>query len=259
MMDYSTLATELQQPQYTLDHQPWLARLRTIGLGLGGRGVMGLGLGRSSVGAAAVPWWLSGGVAAANCVAVYQPKGAASLAASYSNLANPGTYDAASGVAPTWASGTGWTFNGTTQYLLTGILPVIDTSTICRFDSASGSASRALFGVSVSANNWRHYVRVREGGAFRRWASGSSTVLMGGALTSGVVALCGSQAYLDGAPDATISRTWANPTIDIAIGAERTVAGAQAWYSGNIVAVAIYNTILSAAQVALISAAMAAL
>lgn len=44
----ATIALPRPQP-----HNEWLARLRTIGLGLGGRGVMGLGLGRSSVGAAA--------------------------------------------------------------------------------------------------------------------------------------------------------------------------------------------------------------
>jgi hypothetical protein len=71
--------------------------------------------------AAAVPWWLAGGVAAANAIAVYQPKGAADLAASYVNLANPGTYDAAPGTAPTFDAATGWTFNGSTQYLTTGV------------------------------------------------------------------------------------------------------------------------------------------
>jgi len=46
-----------------------------------------------SVASGVEPWWLSGGIAAANCVAAYQPKGAASLEASYVNLANPGTYN----------------------------------------------------------------------------------------------------------------------------------------------------------------------
>lgn len=41
-------------------HSDWLARIRTVGLGLGGRGVMGLGLGRSSVQAAAGNGLLTG-------------------------------------------------------------------------------------------------------------------------------------------------------------------------------------------------------
>lgn len=83
---------------------------------------------------AAADWWV---VPGKTCVAAYQPIGAASLAASYVNLANPGTYDAAPGVAPTWASATGWTFNGSTQYLTTGITPprgpnMVAIGAICR-------------------------------------------------------------------------------------------------------------------------------
>lgn len=71
--------------------------------------------------AAAAGWWQ---VAGQTCAAAYQPIGAASLAASYVNLANPGTYNAAPGVAPTLAAG-GWSFDGLTQYLTTGIVPPI--------------------------------------------------------------------------------------------------------------------------------------
>ncbi len=49
------------------------------------------------VGVAEIPWWLAGGIPAENCIAAYQPKGAASYAASKVNLANPGTYDAYEG------------------------------------------------------------------------------------------------------------------------------------------------------------------
>ena len=72
---------------------------------LGSRAAMGYVLGRGA--GAAAQWWLSGGVSAANCVAAYQPIGATSLAASYTNLANPGTYTAAPGVAPTFDAATG--------------------------------------------------------------------------------------------------------------------------------------------------------
>lgn len=51
----TTIALPRPQP-----HSDWLARIRTIGLGLGGRGIVGLGLGRSAVStaAAAVPYSL---------------------------------------------------------------------------------------------------------------------------------------------------------------------------------------------------------
>ena len=56
----------------------------------------------------AARWYLAGGISASACVAAYQPKGSTSLAASYTNLNSPGTYNAAPGVAPTWAVAT-WT------------------------------------------------------------------------------------------------------------------------------------------------------
>ena len=84
---------------------------------------------------AASGWWLSGGISAANCKAAYAPKGAASLVASYSNLNAPGTNDAAPGTAPTWDATNGWIFNGTNQYLTTGIVPAAGYSMIVRFSN----------------------------------------------------------------------------------------------------------------------------
>jgi hypothetical protein len=63
------------------------------------------------------PWYLAGGVYAANCVAAYQAKGAADYATSKVNLANPGTHDLTDGVAPAFSDATGWTFDGVTNYL----------------------------------------------------------------------------------------------------------------------------------------------
>ena len=64
-------------------------------------------------------WWLAGGIHPSQVVAAYQPKGAASLDASYINLANPGTYDAQVGSVPKLDS-SGWVFDGLagTGYLL---------------------------------------------------------------------------------------------------------------------------------------------
>jgi hypothetical protein len=63
------------------------------------------------------PWYSVNGIAA---TVAYQAKGAASYSASKSNLANPGTYDAVEGDAPSWSSASGWTFNGSSNYLLIG-------------------------------------------------------------------------------------------------------------------------------------------
>ena len=63
---------------------------------------------RAVASAAAADWWA---VAGKTCVAAYQPKGAADLAASYVNLANPGTYDAVPDSSFSFDVSIGWIFD----------------------------------------------------------------------------------------------------------------------------------------------------
>ena len=249
-----TASIALPQP-----HNDWLAKLRTIALGLGGRGVMGLGLGRSAVSAAAVPWWLAGGVAAGNAVAVYQPKGAASLAASYVNLANPGTYDAAPGVAPTWASGTGWTFNGSSQYLTTGVLGTSAISLIIRFSDASGGL--ITFGAAIEIGGPAKYIlwRPRSNGNDRVIFLGTGEVrVVGGALVSGAYGYAGTTVYYNSISDGTLASPTL-PSLAIFIGALNFNGIPTQYGAIKVQAVAIYSATLTAPQVAAVSAAMAAL
>jgi len=97
----------------------------------GGRG----GIEMLGGGAAAVPWYLAGGVAAADCVGAYLAKGATSLAASYINLANPGTHDLTATSAPAFNTATGWTFSGASQYLISDITPEANYSAFVQFGS----------------------------------------------------------------------------------------------------------------------------
>lgn len=230
---------------------------------LGSRAAMGYVLGRGA-GAAAAQWWLSGGVSAANCVAAYQPKGAASLAASYSNLANPGTYDAAPGVAPTFDTATGWTF-AAGQYLITGIDAATKPITmIVRATVTSLAAPRAYIGAS---NN---------GGYEFRANSGSSTATLY-LLQQNVALIGGSTGTITVNANATVAATYsAAGAWALYIGGStsgggtnnKTMTSGVLWIGrgangeqmiGSIQAVAIYNTTLSAAQVAAISSAAAAL
>lgn len=216
--------------------------------------------------AAVTPWYLSGGVAAANCIAAYTPKGKASLALSYNNDAAPGnglldgTYDAAPGVAPTWDAVNGWKFNGTTQYLTTGVVPATGFSMIVRLvldgagenvqmiagasnDTASGFAMRAVRSALTVV-----YI----------YGSGWTTVL---ATLSGVHAIAKQQGYFNGAPTISGGRATLTTTWPIFI-AQQNVAGAvyaPYFFSGSIQALVIYNTTLTAPQVLAISTAMAAL
>ena len=69
-------------------------------------------------------YYLSGSVTSDDVLAAYQAIGAASQAASYLNLNNPGTNDlTVPSVAPGWTSGGGWSFLAASQqYMETGAL-----------------------------------------------------------------------------------------------------------------------------------------
>ena len=219
--------------------------------------VMTIGTGRALLSggqAAAVPWYLSGGISAANCIAAYQPKGAASLAASYVNLANPGTYDAAPGVAPTWASGTGWTFNGSTQWLLTGITPASGWSMFVQY-TGFGGANYSYFCGEFTADA-RFFVGHYEVGAW--YASGQQVYNVAPSVAAaGNLGIAGQQGYRNGIADGGAIGAWAG-VATVAIGIARLLPFASN-AAFTAVALAIYDTTLTAPQVAAVSAAMAAL
>ncbi|MEI6327367.1 MAG: prepilin-type N-terminal cleavage/methylation domain-containing protein [Candidatus Roizmanbacteria bacterium] len=198
-------------------------------------------------------WWLAGGVNPVNAVGVYQAKGAADYAASKVNLANPGTYDLTDGVAPTWASGTGWIFNGS-QYLITGIVPVTTYSMIVRW-TRSAFTYGWLAGSYYSATDKRFSLFLPGTGALiKEYGNGQYALpASSDALTSGVMAVT-NVGYLNGALDFASPLTpFASFNLPIGIG---IMNGFSTKFLGNIQATSIYNSTLTAAQVAAISAAM---
>jgi hypothetical protein len=215
--------------------------------------------------AAAVPWWLSGGVAAANAVAVYQPKGAASLAASYDNIAAPGngladgTYDATPGVAPTFNASTGWTFNGSTQHMIAAVVVEETWTVLCQFSEFTDAQEKVLFGFERGGYSCNVWVEpCRSSGV--RYSHGGQTTRSPKA-TLGNLGLAGNQPYRNGVADGGALAAWAgkNEFRPLYIGAWN-YTGNAVWHAAcKIQAVAIYNTTLTAPQVASISAAMAAL
>lgn len=186
-------------------------------------------------------WFLAGGISAANCIAAYQPKGAVDLASSYINLANPGTNNAAPGVAPTWDATNGWTFNGTSQYLATGITPSSNWSVLVRFSSAG--VDGALFGCQTGgATSYFQIFPRGSSGASRVYRNGNVTGLaISGGAASGVVAVAGATAYYNGAPETgTLSNNLSGATT-IFIGARNSTGTANGFFGGNIQAISIYN------------------
>jgi hypothetical protein len=207
-------------------------------------------------------WWEEGG--ATGCVAAYQPKGAASLAASYTNLANPGTYDAAPGTAPSWSSGNGWEFDSaSSQYLTTGVNPTISYSMLIRFSNRSttgyicgrrsGSGSNE-FGILPMGGSSERFCRLGNKIAY----------VASGGITSGVYGFSGNtelMAYLDGSADVAFSGTpaalWGTYPVPIAaLSTNGTISGYQTVY---VQAFAIWDNALDSTAMVAVSDAMAAL
>ena len=188
-------------------------------------------------------------------VAAYQAKGAASLAASYVNLANPGTNDLTVGTAPTFDTSTGWTFNGSSNYLKTGVIPNSDYTVFVRFSSGSG----CLIGTTSTAFGEAPIFALRQFPADRNWYNNGDRY-QGNTWTSGVMCTAGKVAYRDGTSQGSISggsNTW---SYQFTVGARNLInGGCDQYLTGNIQAVAIYSTTLDATQVAEITTNMAAL
>lgn len=209
---------------------------------------------------AIIPWYLAGEVSAANCVAAYQPIGATSLAESYVNLINPGTNNAAPGTAPTFNTATGWTFNGSSQYLTTGITPVIQTwSVLIQFTNVTGN-NASLFGAYLTSGFGASFqISPRASGGTRVDYTYGSTAAKAPIATAGNVCITGNLAYRNGVDEGISIPSGAGTLLPIFIGAVNSTVGALNHQACNIQAFAIYNTILTPSQVVAIAARMAVL
>lgn len=218
-------------------------------------GIMGVQSFAPRSAAAAANWWE---VSGKTCVAAYQPKGAASYAASLSNLANPGTYDAAEGVAPDWAAGTGWTFNGSTQYLKTGVVPAPGYTVLIQIANITttggcivGSSNTTMY--YVGRLNPKHYRSVL-------FETAKNTETRAGDHTTGNLCLAGLQPYRDGSADGDplASSSWTT-TQGWYIGGANLNGSLNSPCAGNVIAFAHYLETLTSGEVAVVAAAMAAL
>lgn len=200
-------------------------------------------------------WWQAGG--ATGALVAYQPKGAASLAASYVNLANPGTNDAAPGTAPTFNATTGWTFNGSTQYLDSGIIvPDLTYSVLVRIDNGGTITEGRIFGSADGGGNYFSIYSNFGGSCY--FGNGNQNGFAPGQ-ASGVIGFAGLTAYVGGSSVGSITAGGAQSGFSVYIGSNNLSAVAGAFWSGDIYAFAIYDNTLSAGQVSAVSTAMAAL
>jgi hypothetical protein len=206
--------------------------------------------------AVSADWWE---VSGQTVVAAYQPIGAASLAASYVNLANPGTYDAAPGTAPTFDAATGWTFAAaSSQYLTTGITPASGWSILIRFSDSSGNG-RCAAGSWDGTNNTRFIIIPRRSAADNHQYGGGGDLFAGVRLASGVMGVANQACYLDGSGDGTTDAAWSGTGVAIFIGALNNNGTLVQYFEGKIQAAAIYSTTLSAGDMSALTTRVQAL
>lgn len=227
-----------------------------------------------------IPWYLAGNIPAANCLAAFKPKGAASYAASKVNIITPGTNDATDGVAyPTWASATGWTFTAaSSQYLTVGtgaIKAATPLSMVCRFNPDAVDAGYVLMEISDAAANQVFSLQASGGtggdpiifyGADIPAGPGASTTTTGFTAgnwftAAGVSSAANSRAsYIDGGSKGTSAAVITPLGLDTTyIGRGWWAGGASGYLKGKIAACAFYDIALSDAQVLALHTAMAAL
>jgi hypothetical protein len=201
-------------------------------------------------------WWLAGGVAAANCVAAYQPIGADSLSASYDNLTGNATYDAAPGEAPTWNATDGWQFDGSTQYLTTGVVPENDQtwSAVVRVSELSTWYILGAYNSGTAAE-----ISLFRSGA-DLWACNGGSLHSATISGTGVYAFVGNKVFIDGlAQVGVIPASGGALALQFYIGVGNW-DGVATWFSHvHIKALAIYNTTPTPEQVAAVTDAMEAL
>lgn len=182
-------------------------------------------------------------------VAAWQPVRAPGPLLARYNMAHGGDnrYRATDGTAPTWHGALGWQFNGSSQYLATGVVTTRTWSYLVRF--ASASANLISLGV-VDETGGTHYDFIRPRTTTnRQYYLGEAGVTVAGAQTSGVMGRAGVTCYLNGMADGTISSFNAPSALQHYIGALNFNGSAAQYHNGTILAQAFYSRTLSAADV----------
>ena len=151
-------------------------------------------------------------------VAAYQPVAAPDSFAARQNVGNDqrmaGRHTAAPGVAPTWVSATGWTFNGTDQYLATGVIPGSNSSILVEFDSyvAPPSIIASLAGVFDTAHRFYLVPTRKETEDVAQYGFGDGLLKVAPGFTAGNMAMAAISCYRNGIYEGALPGRWVGTT-----------------------------------------------
>ncbi len=211
---------------------------------------------QAAAGNSAVDWWLAGGITPSTSYTVYDPMVAADEAASFVNLANPGTRNAVKSGTVTFTAGVGWTGNGTTGYFDTGHVVTQNTTIITMHKNSQ--SGRFICGVTQASPN-RSLAIAPYSSTNVTWYRSQSFTGSASRHPAGVLALNSTNAYRDGVRDTSVSGTWSGSATTRTIKLLAYDDGTVKFFNGGTLhRVAIYDFLLSDAQVEAVTYAMMA-
>ena len=208
--------------------------------------------------APSTPWYLAGGIPESDAYTIYDPLTAVDLATSYVNLANPGTRNATVPVAaPTHAQGSGWTFNGSTQYLNSNTVATAAGTVVAWVEPTSSGlvTGTYIFGASVFSPTRVFIVRPTSTGAHQTQKGAS---IFGAPIdTHGAVyAISSAKSFINGISEGNITAwTGADHAINFFIGCQNS-GGAANFAGFRMLRFAWYPAGLTDAQIKAVSEAM---
>lgn len=205
------------------------------------------------------PWYLTGGVDPANVMAVYEPAEAADYSASLVNIANPGTGDAAEGVAPGFTVGAGWIFNGSDDYLIGPSLNGNSFTVIVKtfYDGNDDGVIAGWFG-----DDWSNKLKLYQDAQWRKmrfdWGAGAGSLSpdeVNYTESHNIIALTTTHCYINGVEQDFTPATAPGDHAEIAfIGAYNYLGSPNTYLNIGIEMMAFYNAILTPSQIAAIGA-----
>lgn len=205
-------------------------------------------------GAAAEPWWLSGGIAAGDCIVAYQAKGAADYAASLVNLNGPGVNDATPLTgAPTFNAALGWVgVAGCSGLQVTGYATAGGVYSVLVRET--GTPNYVIYVDTVAASG----LSLASRGAGNSWAliNGANLVYAGRNGVHALITQMGADQEVGYFNGVQMGTNWTALTVPNGL---TLICGPLTNIASSIAAVVWYSTRITPAQVLAVSTAMAAL